>query len=178
MHPIQSLLSQINEQELWTEIIKLKRNACLVRPGQLATNLYYVESGSLRVGLLNAEEDHTIRFAYQGSFFGALDSFISETPTRYSIEALKSATLKSIKKVDFMRLVNGSSEQKSNWEVLLLELIKQQMEREVDLLTTSPQIRYERLLERSPSVFQEIPHKYIAAYLRMKPETLSRIKKS
>ena len=89
MHPIQSLLHQINEQELWSESIQLKRNAYLVSPGQVATHLYYVESGSLRVGLLNADEDHTIRFAYEGSFFGALDSFIDEGPTRYSIEALK-----------------------------------------------------------------------------------------
>jgi hypothetical protein len=56
--------------------------------------------------------------------------------------------------------------------------VLQQMERERDILTSSPLERYKRVLERSPQLFQEIPNKYIASYLRMTPETLSRIKKS
>ena len=51
------------------------------------------------------------------------------------------------------------------------------IEREIDLLTPSPKERYARLLKRSPHVFQLFPHKYIASYLRMTPETLSRLKK-
>ncbi len=52
------------------------------------------------------------------------------------------------------------------------------MEREQDLLINSPEERYRRVLKRSPQLFQEVPHKYIAAYLRMPPETLSRVKKA
>jgi hypothetical protein len=52
------------------------------------------------------------------------------------------------------------------------------MEREIDLLTVSSKERYLRVLNRSPKVFQEIPHGLIASYLRMSPETLSRLKKS
>ena len=58
------------------------------------------------------------------------------------------------------------------------QLILQQLEREKDILTSSPIERYKRVLKRSPQLFQEIPNKYIADYLRMTPETLSRIKKS
>ena len=63
------------------------------------------------------------------------------------------------------------------WKQILELLVYQQMEREIDLLTYSPQKRYERVLQRSPQLFQEIPSKYIASYLRMSPETLSRLKK-
>jgi CRP-like cAMP-binding protein len=58
------------------------------------------------------------------------------------------------------------------------QLIYQQLEREKDLLTSSPTERYAKVKQRSPQLFQEIPHKYIASYLRMTPETLSRLKKS
>ena len=61
---------------------------------------------------------------------------------------------------------------------MLESLFLDQFEREIDLLTASPEERYLRVLKRSPKVFQEVPHKYIAEYLRMTPETLSRIKKS
>ena len=63
------------------------------------------------------------------------------------------------------------------WQALLEELILQLLEREKDLLTSSPAERYSRLLKRSPQLFQEISNRHIANYLRMSPETLSRLKK-
>lgn len=61
---------------------------------------------------------------------------------------------------------------------MLEDLVLQQLEREKDILTSSPKARFERVLKRSPKLFQEIPNKHIANYLRMSPETLSRLKKS
>jgi hypothetical protein len=60
----------------------------------------------------------------------------------------------------------------------LEEQLALQVAREIDLLTDSPTMRLERILKRSPQLFNEIPLKYIASYLRMTPETLSRIRKS
>ena len=77
-----------------------------------------------------------------------------------------------------MQLIEENPTYKAFWDTTLLDLLLQQLEREVDILTTSPKLRYERVLKRSPRLFQEIPHKHIAAYLRMSPETLSRLKKS
>jgi hypothetical protein len=57
-------------------------------------------------------------------------------------------------------------------------LILQQIEREKDLLLDSPKDRFERVFQRNPKIFQLIPDKHIANYLRMSPETLSRLKKS
>jgi hypothetical protein len=64
------------------------------------------------------------------------------------------------------------------WGKILENLAVQQLEREIDLLKNSPKERYERVLKRSPQLFQEIPNRHIANYLRMSPETLSRLKKS
>ena len=66
----------------------------------------------------------------------------------------------------------------SIWKNILENLVCQLLEREIDILTTSPIERYRRVLKRSPTLFQEIPHKHIANYLRMSAETLSRLKKS
>ena len=51
------------------------------------------------------------------------------------------------------------------------------VDREKNLLLDSPTARYKHALETHPVLFQEIPHRYIASYLRMTPETLSRIQK-
>ena len=177
MNPLAFLLEQIQETDAWQENIDLKRNEFLHQAGRINTNLYFVVSGSLRVYINEAEEEHTIRFGYENSFFGALDSFITNEPSVYTIQALRQSTVKVISKDRFMELVNQSEQNLQMWHQVLSQLVYSQMERELDLLTSSPEQRYERVLKRSPQLFQEVPHKYIASYLRMTPETLSRIKK-
>ena len=74
--------------------------------------------------------------------------------------------------------VNESAESLQQYIVLLESLVTQQIDRGIDLLIPSPTERLKRVLQRSPNLFQEIPLKYIASYLRMTPETLSRIRNS
>lgn len=162
----------------WEKEIVLKRNEYLVTKLEVNTNLYLVEEGSLRVFIDDEEEEHTIRFGYKNSIITALDCFLTDKPTEFYIQALKRCRLKMISKKSFHQLMQSSEENKKVWEQLLQSFVYQQIEREIDLITYSPQKRFERVLERSPQVFQEIPLKYIASYLRMTPETLSRIFKN
>lgn len=178
MSPIQVLLESIESKQLWDQHLTIKRNEFLKQKGSIDTNLYFITSGSLRIYVINGEEEHTIRFGYKDSFIASLDSFITEKPSDFYIQALKKTNIKSISKKAFMLLINTSKHLFSIWITILQDLILQQIEREKDLLTTSPIDRYQRVIKRSPILFQEIPHKYIADYLRMTPETLSRIKKS
>ncbi|GAB2760467.1 Crp/Fnr family transcriptional regulator [Salinimicrobium soli] len=178
MNPLQDLLQQIQEQELWEQELELARNEYLKVSGSKDTRVYFVASGSLRAFVTDEEEEHTIRFAYSGDLVAALDSFVTEAPSPLYIQAIKKCSLKVLSKKAFLELVSASPQNMQHWQNLLLQLVYQQMEREQDLLTSSPQERYRRVLERSPRLFQEIPHRYIASYLRMTPETLSRIKKS
>lgn len=162
----------------WEEEIVLKRNEYLVTKETKNTNLFLVEKGSLRVFIDDEEEEHTIRFGYKNSIITALDCFLTEKPTDFYIQALKKCKLKMISKARFNEVMQSSEENKAVWEQLLQSFVYQQIEREIDLITYSPQKRFERVLKRSPQVFQEIPLKYIASYLRMTPETLSRILKT
>ena len=75
-------------------------------------------------------------------------------------------------------MINTSQASMQQYIELLEAMVLQQMDREIDLLTVSPVERLNRVLLRSPHLFQEIPLKYIASYLRMTPETLSRIRNS
>ena len=178
MDPLQQLRQKIEEKDLWKQDQELLRNQYLKVRGSIDTNIYYVEEGSLRIFVIDEEEEHTIRFAYQSNFVAALDSFITEKPSDLYIQALKKSVIKVVPKKPFMNLIFSSEENLRLWHVIMEQLVLQQMERERDLLTSSPSERYHRVLERSPQLFQEIPHRHIASYLRMTPETLSRIKKS
>ncbi|WP_291724348.1 Crp/Fnr family transcriptional regulator [Bernardetia sp.] len=177
MNPIEILKQAIDKKasHLWDKDITLSRNDILVRTGSTDNWIYYVESGALRICVESENEIHTTRFAYRGSLVAVLDSFFRDTPTIYSIEAIRKSKVIRMNKNDFKAFVFADTEYTRLWQLLLEELILQQLEREIDLLHNSPAERYQRVYERSPHLFQEIPHKYIAAYLRMTPETLSRL---
>lgn len=158
-------------------ILILGRNEFLKRAGSTDTNAYYVVSGSLRIFVSDADEEQNIRFGYKENLIVPLDSFLTEKPSGLFIQALKKTTVKVITK----RQIEGFLEEDANrkeWINILEGLVLQQLERELDILTSSPRERYERVLRRSPQLFQEIPNKHIANYLRMSPETFSRLKKS
>ena len=156
----------------------LSKGEFLIREGETERSLYLVESGALRVFYLTELEEMTIRFGYEGSMITSLASFIKETPSEFYIDAIRKTTLMVLSKDKLTALVNAHPENLKQYAALLESLITQQMEREIDLLTTSPSERLKRVLARSPNLFQEIPLKYIASYLRMTPETLSRIRSS
>lgn len=156
----------------------VSKGQLLIKEGDTERNLYLVESGALRVFYLTEFEEMTIRLGYKGSIITSLSSFIKGTPSEFYIDAIRKTKLKVISKKNLADLVSESAENLKQYNDLLESLITQQIEREIDLLIASPTERLQRLLQRSPDLFQEIPLKYIASYLRMTPETLSRIRNS
>ncbi len=156
----------------------LKRNELLKSAGTIDTNVYFIESGSVCLYIEDQEAERMVRFGYQGNILVSLDSFLSEKPSEFYIRAIKASVIKVASKKDFYAFINSNTEHLMFWNSVLEDLVLQQIEREKDLLYNSPKIRYHRVLKRSPKLFQEIPNRYIANYLRMSPETLSRLKKS
>jgi CRP/FNR family transcriptional regulator, anaerobic regulatory protein len=156
---------------------KVARNEFLVSAGKVDQHIYFIESGAVRVFLQTELEELTIRFGYRDSFITAITSFINGTPSEFYIQAIRATTVRVVSKAQFVDFVAADVRYLQLYNKILEGLIIQQMEREIDLLTQSPTERLQRVLARSPRVFQEIPSKYIASYLRMTPETLSRIRK-
>jgi CRP-like cAMP-binding protein len=150
----------------------------VIREREVERFVYFVESGALRVFHVSEFEEQTIRFGYEGAIITSLSSFITGRPSEFYIEALRKTTLRMISRNDVFQLAHSDQESLAQYTALLETLVVQQIEREIDLLTESPTRRLQRVLERSPNLFQEIPLKYIASYLRMTPETLSRIRNS
>jgi CRP/FNR family transcriptional regulator, anaerobic regulatory protein len=150
----------------------------IIREGESERSVYRIDSGLVRVFLLTEFEEQTIRFGYKNSIINSLSSFITGKPSEFFIDALRKTTVTSISKETFASLVNNDAGSMKSYALMLETLITQQIEREIDLLTASPGERLKRVLKRSPNLFQEVPLKYIASYLRMTPETLSRIRNS
>ncbi len=165
-------------ESIWNKSVLLKRGEFLCREGQRLPYLYFIESGAVRVFYESNEEELTIRFGYKDNFIMVLPSFLKEGPAVFNVQAIKATKVVGISRPDFDTLLNQNPRLQHIWRIRMEHLVVEQLEREIDILTSSPGERYRRVLERSPQLFQEIPLKYIANYLRMTPETLSRLRNS
>ena len=176
---MKTLIDEIlQNQHILSSPSTVGKNEFIIQPGEIERNIYYVEDGALRVFLLTEFEESTIRFGYRNSFITSLPSFFNGEPSILYIQAIRKSKLRILEKQRFLSFIEEKPERKKLYHEFLQALVIQQMEREIDLLTFSPIERLKRVQERSPQLFQEIPSKYIASYLRMTPETLSRIRKS
>ncbi len=176
MTPLDILEQIENDHPLPYKLIKRQEYLCT--GGSINTNIYFIKSGCLRIFITDGDEERTIRFGYQNNIIVALDSFLSGKPSDFYIQAIRKSEVILLSKERFNSFLQTHPEFSKIWINILEDLVLQQIEREKDLLIQSPIERYNRVLKRSPHLFQEVPHKYIANYLRMTPETLSRLKNS
>ncbi len=78
--------------------VTINRNEFLKVNGSIDTNLYYIESGSMRIFVLDGSDEQNIRFGYTGNLIVALDSFLTGQPSNLCIQAIKKTVLKVITK--------------------------------------------------------------------------------
>lgn len=159
----------------WSVRRSVRRGEHLVFPGECETHLYHVLSGTFRIYLPGEKSDFVVGFGYVDTLLCAYPSFIEGAASEYGIQALRNAELCGISRTHFYAVIEENLSLERAWRRLTEEAFLGRIRREVDLLTSTPAERVERLLRRSPHLFQEIPLKYIASYLRMQPETLSRV---
>jgi CRP-like cAMP-binding protein len=149
----------------------------ILKKGEVENYISYVESGILRLFIPKIENDITFGFVFPGEFVSAYDSFLTQTACRYQVQSLTGTKLWQISRQDlqevYSRTKTGNEIGRKNAERLFLIKSK----RELSLLTKTAEERYLDLFSERPELIQYIPLKYIASYIGVTPQALSRIRK-
>ena len=173
-------LAQAEAAELaahWNQPLHLRRGDFLVPPGQVEQRLCLVRQGLLRIYYPTLPGEETcVGFGYANSLLCSFPSFVTGQPSAYGIQALRQSELLAIGRTDFLNFMEGSPAFARFWRTELEKALVGRMAHEIDLLLPDPAQRLARLRQRSPHIFQVVPRKYLASYLRMTPETLSRLR--
>ena len=163
----------------WQELVSLRRGDLLIEPGQTEQRLYLVRVGLLRIYYPTPTgEEICVGFGHAKSLLCSFPSFVTGKPSEYGIQALRQTELLAISRSDFQRVVQQIPALADFWRIELEKALVGRMEHEIDLLLPEPAQRLARLRMRNPGIFQLVPGKYLASYLRMTPETLSRRRNS
>ncbi len=160
----------------WQTVRRLRRGDFLCAPGKTEQHVWFVAEGVLRLYYPTDKEEVCVGFAYQNNIVSSFPSFIRQQPSSFSIQALGACTVLGISRTDLLQARERWPGVALFWGDLLSFVVVGIIEREIEISTTTPEERYHNLLARSPHIFQLVPLKYIASYLRITPETLSRVR--
>ena len=161
---------------VWNRKQTYNRGEFIEQAGEVETQVHFVLEGTQTIHYLDNGKEVCVGFGYPGTILIAYPSFITGKPSDFYLQAIKKTELLSLNRSDWQNLINTLPKFKDVWYQLTQQGLLGMMEREVELHIASNAERYERLLKRSPQLLQQIPQRYVASYLKMEPETLSRLK--
>ena len=153
-----------------------KRNK-LVDVGEIENNLSFIEKGIVRFYIPKPDNDITFGFGFEKSFISAYDSFISRSPSRYVIETMTDSTMWTISYSDLQEVYEQSDIGNFIGRKTAEDLYLKKSDRELSLLSMTAEERYLHLFKERPDLFLKIPMKYIASYIGITPQALSRIRR-
>lgn len=154
-----------------------KRNEVLLASGEVCRHLYFVNSGCLRIYLLDVKGNESTRFLVtEGKFGTSFPSFKLQEPSLASIKSLEPSDLIYISYHDFQLLLDEFPAWEHIYRMSLEQEYISSIQRIESLITMNATKRYRALMESNPLFIQRFPSKIIADYLGISQETLSRLK--
>lgn len=156
--------------------MKYQRGDKVVNQGDVSDSIYYVERGLLREYYFKNNKSVTEYLAADGTIVMSIESLFREEPSRLVIEALEPTIVYALPK----RQLEEVALHNVNIQILYRKILEESLiisQRRADLLRfESAKDRYVKLCKLNPQVIMKAPLVYIASYLQMTPETLSRVR--
>lgn len=173
---------KITEMEWRLVVSKLTRHEfspkhIILKLGQTEDYFSFVETGIIRYYVPKIENDLTLAFVFDNYFASAYDSFLTRKPSIYEGETLIKTTLWRLKYSDLQTLYTETEIGNKIGRIASENLFLKKFNRELSLLNETAQQRYLNLLTEQPHLIKHIPLKYIASYIGVTPQALSRIRK-
>lgn len=161
-----------------TEVIKLNKGDFFIKPGLNDGGIGFINDGIVRHFVYSEHgDDVTTDFCVKNEFTSIPNPFNSNGNNPYWIEALTPVEIISFKAADIENMADEYPAVDKIIRKIMIPYMEDKGKREIELLTVDALERYKKFLKRYPGVESQIPQYYIASYLGISPETLSRIKK-
>lgn len=171
---------QITDQILKTYFIEstFKKNEYLTLEGDIEQYVFYIRSGVVRFATnVFDDKEFTVDFGLPGDFVNSYDSYKNNCQSQFSIQAISVVHAFRIDK----QAINDALIQNPEFSFLIIEVLERLLikktERELSFIKYSPQEKYQHLMDKEPYLIKNIPLKFLASYIGITPQALSRIRK-
>jgi CRP-like cAMP-binding protein len=158
---------------------KIPKKTKLLDIGETENFVSFIETGIVRLYIPKTKNDLTFCFAFKNSFICAYDSFLTQLPSTYIVETVTDTVIWRIAYNDLQNIYSNT--QIGNTINTISRIATEDMyllhlKRELSLLNDSAEERYIKLFSEEPELIHKVPLKYIASYIGVTPQALSRIR--
>lgn len=158
------------------EPVKYGKGEMILTEGEVCRGISYIEKGLVRQFYTKNGKEVTEHLGVDHTIFMCIESLFKEEPSRLQVEALEATLVYILPKSKLeAAAIRNVNIQMLYRKILEESLIQSQVHADLMRFETAPN-KYKRLCELSPQVVLRAPLAYIASYLQMTPETLSRIR--
>jgi CRP/FNR family transcriptional regulator, anaerobic regulatory protein len=160
------------------EQITVSKNTILEEQNKVPEYLYFAASGYIRAFYYdNNGDEQTTYLCAPKNFIASFLSFIDQIDATENIECITDCEVVRIKYATLRKLIDESDNFKTFSLTIFQHAMNASASRANELATLSAEQRYKKLINNLPEIQQNIPIQYIASYLGIKPQSLSRIRK-
>jgi CRP-like cAMP-binding protein len=174
VHPVSDAAMQYVREKI--ELTQISKGTLLVSAGQYCDQLYFVNKGVLRGYVKMDNKDITTWITAENELVTSISSYYQQIPSIENIEALEDCILASIHRDDMHYMYKNFPEVNIVVRVILEKYYQDAEERAYICRLTDATAKYHRFINTKSHLLNRIPLKYIASYLGMTLETLSRIR--
>lgn len=158
------------------KIVKRKKGDFLAQVGGPMLFDYWVVEGCIKAYFINRKgNEYIVQFAIEDWWVSDYNAFFNKIPSTYFIECLEDCTLLAITLEDREKVCKNHHKMEYFWRYKLTNGYIAVQKRILTLLKDSAEVRYKKFIENYSKLLQRLPRKYIASYLGMSRETLSRL---
>lgn len=157
----------------------IPKKAVFLKLNEVENHISFIESGVVRVFIPkdNPEKEITFGFSFENQFISAYDSFLTQEPSAYELQALTKTTMLSITYDDLQAVYKTTQIGNLIGRLTAERLFLLKSSREQNLLNLTAEERYLKLFKERPELLKVIPLKYISSYIGVTAQALSRIRK-
>ena len=157
----------------------ITKKSVFIKVNQIENHISFIESGIVRLFIPkdNPEKEITFGFSFKNQFVSAYDSFLTQSPSNYQLQALTETAMLSISYKDLQSVYKSTQIGNLIGRLTAEDLFLIKSKREQNLLNLNAEQRYLKLFEERPELLKSVPLKYISSYIGVTAQALSRIRK-
>lgn len=157
-------------------IKKIKKKEFILRQGVVCNEISFVSQGLLRNYYLKDGNEVNTCFCIEKTLSLSLNSFVNRSSSKEFIQAIEDSVVVSLSYDNLMKLYSFNSKWESLGRILTeKECLRLARRSEITNFETAKS-KYQNLLENEPILIQRVPVQYLASYIGISRETISRIR--
>jgi hypothetical protein len=162
------------------KLLNVKSQSLLIKPNTICDKAYFVLKGGFVCRFINEELEieKTINFYLEDfhPFMSCVDSYFSETKTQCELRAIAHSEVIEFNKKDIDSLISQDIDLFKFFHSMITQALQEENDFKLKIISYSSERLYTYLISHCPQIIQQVPSKYIAEFMGISSEWLSKLK--